>query len=85
MKKPVVNPSERDCPECMGSGFTVVEHPTKPGVKIYKACEECLGKGRVAAQLRRPYFALLALMWILKRGFRVWSVDAPSRLVSWGR
>jgi DnaJ-class molecular chaperone len=49
MKKPVVNPSERDCPECMGSGFTVVKHPTNPGVKIYKACEECLGKGRVAA------------------------------------
>ena len=33
MKKPVVNPSERDCPECMGAGFAVVKHPTRPGVR----------------------------------------------------
>jgi hypothetical protein len=48
MKKPVVNPSERDCPECMGAGFAVVKHPTRPGVRIYQACKECLGKGRIA-------------------------------------
>ena len=47
MKKPVVNPSERDCPECMGAGFTVVKHQTLPGVRIYQACKECLGKGEL--------------------------------------
>ena len=49
MKKPVGSPSEHKCPECMGAGYVLAKHPTKPGVKIYKACEECLGKGRVAA------------------------------------
>lgn len=48
MKKPVINPSERNCPECMGTGFAVVKHPTRPGVRIYEQCKECLGKGRVA-------------------------------------
>jgi hypothetical protein len=33
----------------MGSGFTVVKHPTRPGVKIYTACKECKGKGRAVA------------------------------------
>jgi DnaJ-class molecular chaperone len=46
MKKPIVNP-ERNCPECMGSGFTMADHPTHPGVKIYQQCKECKGKGRV--------------------------------------
>ena len=50
MKKPVVNPSERDCPECKGTGSTIANHPTRPGVRIYPArCEKCLGKGRIAA------------------------------------
>jgi DnaJ-class molecular chaperone len=48
MKKPVKS-LERDCPECMGTGFTVVKHPTQPGVSIYQECKECLGKGRIAA------------------------------------
>ena len=49
MKKPIVNPSERECPECMGGGYTVAPHPTRPGVKIYRECKKCHGKGRVAA------------------------------------
>jgi hypothetical protein len=35
----------------MGDGYVLAKHPTRPGVKIYKACEECLGKGRIAANL----------------------------------
>jgi DnaJ-class molecular chaperone len=49
MKKPVVNLLEHKCPECMGTGFTMVKHPTRPGVKIYQECKECHGKGRVSA------------------------------------
>jgi DnaJ-class molecular chaperone len=49
MKKPVVNPPERRCPECMGTGFAVVKHPRRPGVRIYQECKECHGKGKVAA------------------------------------
>jgi DnaJ-class molecular chaperone len=49
MKKPVVNPSERNCPECQGAGFTVVPHPKRPAVQLYQVCKECSGKGRVAA------------------------------------
>jgi hypothetical protein len=40
---------ERDCPESMAGGYTVALHPTRPGVKIYKECKECRGKGRVVA------------------------------------
>ena len=49
MKKPVVNPSEVDCPECMGAGYVLAKHPSRPGVRIYTVCKECKGKGRVAA------------------------------------
>jgi DnaJ-class molecular chaperone len=49
MKKVVTKPLERNCPECMGAGFTMVDHPTSPGVKNYQECKECKGKGRVAA------------------------------------
>src|SRR5271163_1023542 len=49
MKKLIIKPSERNCPECMGVGFTMVDHPTRPGVKIYQECKECRGKGRTAA------------------------------------
>jgi DnaJ-class molecular chaperone len=55
MKKPIVNQPERNCPECMGTGFTMANHPTRPSVKIYQQCKECEGKGRVAALLRRPH------------------------------
>ena len=57
MKKLMIKPSERNCPECMGAGFTMVDHPTRVGVKIYRECKECRGKGRVAARkvrLARP-------------------------------
>ena len=57
MKKLMIKPSERNCPECMGAGFTMVDHPTRVGVKIYRECKECRGKGRVAAKkvrLARP-------------------------------
>jgi len=37
------------CPECQGTGFTVVPHPKRPAVQIYQVCKECTGKGRVAA------------------------------------
>jgi hypothetical protein len=49
MKTPVVNPLEHKCPERMGTGFTMAEHPTRPGVRIYQECKECRGKGRVTA------------------------------------
>jgi DnaJ-class molecular chaperone len=49
MKKPVVNPSECNCPECQGTGFTVVPHPKRPAVRIFQVCKECKGKGRIAA------------------------------------
>jgi DnaJ-class molecular chaperone len=49
IKKPVVISTERRCPECKGTGFKTVAHPTRPGVKIYERCEKCLGKGRIAA------------------------------------
>ena len=52
MKKPVINPPERDCPECMGTGFVMVKHPTRPGVKIYLECKECLGKDSIFAAIR---------------------------------
>lgn len=56
MKKPVINPSERECPECEGTGSAIegagsaiVRQPARPGVRIYpERCKECLGKGRVA-------------------------------------
>ena len=51
MKKLIIKPSERNCPECMGTGFTMADHPTRPGVKIYQQCKECRGKGRTAAGL----------------------------------
>ena len=59
MKKLMIKPSERNCPECMGAGFTMVDHPTRVGVKIYRECKECRGKdvllpGRCA--WRAPYF-----------------------------
>jgi hypothetical protein len=54
MKKLIMKLSERNCPECMGAGFTMVDHPTRPGVKIYQECKECRGKGRTAAALSRP-------------------------------
>jgi DnaJ-class molecular chaperone len=49
MKKLIMKLSERNCPECMGAGFTMVDHPSRPGVKIYQECKECRGKGRFAA------------------------------------
>jgi len=49
MKKPIVSPSEHKCPECMGAGYVLAKHPTRPGVKTYTVCKECKGKGRVAA------------------------------------
>jgi hypothetical protein len=49
MKKPVVAPSERRCPEFMGRGYVLANHPTRPGVRIYQVCKECEGKGRVTA------------------------------------
>jgi excinuclease UvrABC ATPase subunit len=51
MKKPVVNPPERNFSECKGAGFIMVDHPTRPGVKIYQECKECRGKDRTAAGL----------------------------------
>jgi DnaJ-class molecular chaperone len=48
-EKPAVAPSEHKCPECMGAGYVLSEHPTRPGVRIYRVCKECKGKGRVAA------------------------------------
>lgn len=51
MKKPiVVDPSERECPKCHGTGSAIVKQPTRPGVRIFpERCESCEGKGRVAA------------------------------------
>ena len=49
MKKLVAIPSEHKCPECMGTGYVLTKHPTRPGVKIYIVCKECKGKGRVTA------------------------------------
>jgi hypothetical protein len=46
MKKVVIKPLERNCPEGMGAGFTMVDHLTRPGVKIYQECKECKGNGR---------------------------------------
>jgi DnaJ-class molecular chaperone len=54
MKKPIVNQPERNCPECMGTGFTMADHLTRLSVKIYQQCKECKGKGHVAVLLRRP-------------------------------
>jgi DnaJ-class molecular chaperone len=49
MKKPVVRPIEHNCPECIGTGFAVVDQPARPGIRIYPAlCKKCLGKGRIA-------------------------------------
>jgi hypothetical protein len=50
MKKPfAVNSTEAKCPECMGTGFAVIPHPTRPGVRTYQICKECRGKGRMVA------------------------------------
>jgi len=50
MKKPIIKPPERHCPECNGTGFAKVTQPSGPGVRIYPGrCTTCLGKGRVAA------------------------------------
>ena len=49
MNKPVVSPLEHKCPECMGTGYVVTEHPIRPRVRIYTECKECKGKGHVAA------------------------------------
>ena len=41
--------TERQCPECNGTGSAKVKQPTRPGVRIYPArCNGCLGKGKVA-------------------------------------
>jgi hypothetical protein len=38
MKKLITKLSESNCPECMGAGFTMVDHRTRAGVKIYQEC-----------------------------------------------
>jgi DnaJ-class molecular chaperone len=49
MKKPRVQPSERACPGCNGTGLAPVKEPTRPGVRVYPPhCKECGGKGKVA-------------------------------------
>jgi hypothetical protein len=48
-KKPVLNPAERECPSCNGTGVEPAKQPTRPGVRIFPPrCEKCLGRGRVA-------------------------------------
>ncbi|WP_423873611.1 zinc finger domain-containing protein [Bradyrhizobium sp.] len=50
MKKPIIKPPERECPQCKGTGFAIVKQPHRPGVRIYpERCNKCLGKGRIAA------------------------------------
>jgi DnaJ-class molecular chaperone len=49
MKKPIIKPPERECPQCAGSGFAVAKDPSRPEIRIYQDCKECLGKGRIAA------------------------------------
>ena len=46
-----LNPSERDCPECMGAGLRVVKHPTRPGVRIYQACNAKNAKAKAELPL----------------------------------
>jgi DnaJ-class molecular chaperone len=47
-EKPVLNPTEHECPECNGTGFAPLKQP-RSGVRIYlERCKECLGKGRIA-------------------------------------
>jgi hypothetical protein len=50
MKKPVFNPSERPARNVWTLALRWVKHPTRPGVRIYQECKECLGKGKVAAK-----------------------------------
>jgi DnaJ-class molecular chaperone len=45
MKKP--RPIERPCPACNGTGMAPTKPPARPGVRIYAACKECKGKGRI--------------------------------------
>ena len=42
MKKPVINPSERDCPECMGTGFVMVKHLRVPESGFIKSARNAL-------------------------------------------
>ena len=47
-KKPTVNPTERKCPECNGTGFVVVVQPVQPTRRVYPPpCKKCGGKGRI--------------------------------------
>jgi DnaJ-class molecular chaperone len=48
MKSRVVNPNEKQCSACNGTGVLAAIQPVQPGRRIYPPpCGECDGKGRI--------------------------------------
>ena len=48
IKERLINPNEKRCPACDGSGVLATIQPVQPGRRIYPPpCGECDGRGRI--------------------------------------
>jgi hypothetical protein len=77
MKKPVINPSERDCPECMGTGFVMVKHLRVPESGFIKSARNALVRAGLPIRIAKIP-ACCRILESMERNASDW-ISAPRR------